>query len=913
MMNRYLLSLTAVVALTFGAPPVLQAQTLDLPFLPPKVEPQDLCSPAARAAEEEFLPTDGDAELNDKLRIRYISRDILRLQAENPDRWFDFIMALIDWWEVIDLEFAGNDALLARIRLYVDAGRIAELEELGLINQLRQSGTQVTNAQKVAMSHYYANGIGVAKDEAVADSLLLDAAFGGNSDALLNIARRELQGRPVAGWDAPLDLTVTLALGGMLGQMNSGVCASAERIAREYLSGDVVSRNPDIAMAWYRFAADLGGANAAWRIVEFHLAADASRKDNVEMLTYLKFAVERGVTIQESEVARIKAASNVSDEELQKILGFNYSADDGTNRPQVSKYFQLTVNVDADMPGQQGSYLLYLKELTAIDTAPGWVFTELAKEITVHKGLWAGEAEVLPLLEEAANRRDPDGMQLLAKRLLRYRDDPARLNRAINVLEEAVARYGMTLAMQDLDTLFRCQAPDAPRLSEAGLWQRNYHATQDRSVTISPTDLISLDPYKKPEMIAQIQSQALEERPDALSNYLQRVQLDPWSTDRAQRIWAARINASDKALELFAELEFSLAGNPAERNIALELFRRVYLNNGATTALDLAIALVEDNGRDPGVAEEIFELLNKSANRGEGAAIRLMARLEDGREPAQAIYERYSQSIEDRGDFLALTFAIPFVSSDRIDDYIDRAVSQMNCTTKDTDEMGEVYGKLGLADGSFQWRQIGLAVEGGNTLAKLGVTDQQYALFNTGAATSQVDVEKRGLVQGDPAALRSLFALTADPDLPGYDPEAAVGYLSQLLARGGSAEEAWVVGYYRKSAPELRRMIEQKVDIAGIYQRTAKAGDLSAKVEYALLLRDQAKSLVDLQESARWLQEAAEAGNTAAMTEFGQVLAYGIGVPQDRNQALVWLSQAEEAGDLKARDLVRLVRLEIPG
>jgi TPR repeat protein len=912
-MKRQLLSLTAVLALSIGAPVMTRAQTLDLPFLPPKVEPQDLCSPAARAAEEQLEAEGREAELNDKLRIRYISRDILRLQAEDPDRWFDFIMALIDWRALIDIEFAGNDALLAKIKLYVDAGRIEALQQEGLIDQLRNSGSQVTNAQKVALSHYYANGIGVVMDEAIAEGLLLDAAFGGNSDALLNIARRSLQGRPVVGWDAPLDLTVTLALGGMLGQMNSGVCASAERIAREYLRGDVVSRNPDIAMAWYRFAADLGGANAAWRIVEYHLSADADRKDNAEMLKYLRLAVERGVAIQESQVARIKAASDVTEEELTSILGYNYSADDGTNRPQVSRYFQLTVNIDADMPEEEGTYLLYLKELTAIDAAPGWVFTELAKEITVRQGLWAGEPEALPLLEEAANRRDPEGMQLLAKRLLRYRDDPARLNRAINVLEEAVARFGMMSAMQDLDTLFRCQAPDAPRLGEADLWQRNYRASQDRSVTISPTDLMSLDPFKKPEMIAQIQSQALEDRPDALSNYLQRVQMDPWSTDRAYRIWAARTNASDKAMELFAELEFSLATNPAERNLALELFRRVYLNNGVTTALDLAIALVEDNGRDPAVAEEILALLNKSANRGEGASIRLIARLLEGRESGQAIYERYAQAIEDRGDFLALTYAIPYVSSDKIDDYIDRAVSQMNCTTKDTDEVGEVYGKLGLADGSFQWRQIGLAVEGGNSLAKLGVTDQQYALFNTGAAATQIEVEKRGLEAGDPAALRSLFALTADPDLPGYDPEAAAGYLSEMLSRGGSAEEAWVVSYYRKSAPELRRVIEQKIDMAAVYQKAAQAGDLSAKVEYALLLRDQAQSLVDLQESARWLQEAAESGNTAAMVEFGQVLAYGIGVPQDRNQALVWLQQAEEAGDVKARDLARLVRLEIPG
>ncbi len=78
----------------------------------------------------------------------------------------------------------------------------------------------------------------------------------------MSVARFDLQGTPIPEWDAPLDLTVTLAFGGMLGELNEGVCARAERIAREYMEGGVVTRNPEIALAWYKFAANLGGATA---------------------------------------------------------------------------------------------------------------------------------------------------------------------------------------------------------------------------------------------------------------------------------------------------------------------------------------------------------------------------------------------------------------------------------------------------------------------------------------------------------------------------------------------------------------------------------------------------------------------------------------------------------------------------
>jgi TPR repeat protein len=887
-----------------------QARTLDLAFMPPAIEPQNLCMPPPDPdAPANVTEGQSDKGLTDVLRLQYVDRDIRRLQSTDPARWFDFIMTLIDWRARLDPSFAGADEALARIGLYVDAGRFAQLQKDGLIDALRNGGQRLSNAQKMGLAQYYLNGIGVARDTDYALSLIRDAAYGGNAEALMSIARMDLQGQPMPGWDAPLDVTVTLAFGGMLGQMNEAVCGHAERIAREYLDGGVVTRNADIAYAWYKFAADLGGGQAAWRVVEFHLNAEGARKDNAEMLHYLQLAVQRGITLEEGQVQQIKSAGAVDEATLTGILGYNFNADTGRGRPSLSRYLRLSVNLDGDLSEKDGPYLQYLREVAQFPTAPGFVLTLLAKQVLISHGRWSGEAEAMALLETAVQKDDPEAMQMLAKMLVRYRDDPGQLNRAINLLTMVAERFGVPSAMRDLDALYRCQAPDAPRLSEADVWGTNYRATADATADISQTDLLVLDQFKAPEMLAKIQTQALDGNPTSLANYLERIQLDPLATDAAQRLWADRTNQSDKALEVFAELEFNLATNPAERNLALELFRRIYLHNGVQTALDLSVALTEDNANDPAIAQEILALLVKSANRGEGAGIRLMAKHLSSQRTAQSVYDEFAQVIEDRGDFIALMFAIPFVDAARADDYIDRAVALMSCGSKDPDELSDASTIMLSPDQAYHWRQVALTIEGGNVLAKLAISDSQMNSFNKGRAPTEREIYERNLAEGDEIARRNLVTLTADPDLPSYDPAAAAENMLAILAGGRADDEAWVLETYRRATPALRAAVSAKLDMGTVFLAAAQRGDVTAKLDLALLLRATAQKSADLQVSARWLVEAANGGNVTAMAELGHVLAYGIGVPQDRVAALTWLEQAERAGDPAAGEAARLLRI----
>ncbi len=896
----------AVAAITSPA----QAKTLDLVFWPPQIEPLNICSLGSSEKKPDDLEVEGDdQDLTNTQRLRFLRRDIQRLRIENPDRWFDFINTLIEWRGALDESITPLATQMDKIQLHIDAERLQALKTAGLIDAIRANNPVLTSQQRLILAQYYQNGIGVDPDVEYARKLVRDAAFAGNAEALLGLARMELEGNPVPGWDAPLDITVTLAFGGLLGQMNASVCRRARRIASEYLNGDIVSRNTDVAKAWYKFAADLGGGESAWRIVEFHLNADAADKDNQEMLKYLRLAVQYGITLEDAQVDQLKTSGNVDEETLRTILGYNLSSDTGRLRPTVSPFFQLSVNLDGVEVDKNSPYIEYLEELSRFDTAPGWVFTVLAKEVLVRRGRWAAEPEALALLEIATQRGDPEGMQLLARKLIRQRDDPEVLHRAISLLSETVSRYGLMSSMSHLDALYRCQANAAPLLPQADLWAANYRASQAKTVHVSATDLIALDPYREPLVLAQLQSQALDGDVRSLAHFLERIQLDPWVSERAQRFWASRTAQSNKALELFAELEFELATNPAERHLAIELFRRVYLNNGVTTALDLAIALTEDNARDPAIADEIITLLTQAGNRGEGASIRLKARLLSGEQDPSVVYDEFKDIIEERGDFLALMFAIPYISAGKLDDYIDRAVSLMACGTKDADEIGDAYAIHLDPEMSYHWRRIGLTFKGGHVLSKLRLSDLQMDAYKDGRSPDARDVYARELSENNGSAQQRLYQLAADPDLQTYDPVVAADHFLAVLARGTGGDETWALTQYRKAGSALRSLVARKIDIEQIYRSAAQRGDVPAMLEYGLLLRETATTPGDLRNSTRWLGEAAERGNVRAMAEFGYALAFGLGVSTDSKTALVWLNQAAEKGNQAAEDLAHQLRL----
>ncbi|UWQ22095.1 hypothetical protein [Jannaschia sp. W003] len=894
------LAATALLALAAPAgadgPPALR-------FAPPPAASDEPCRPDHAEAEIDDDPEGDEEELTDPDRARFLARDIRNAMRDDPEGQFDFIAALIARRAAVDVDFSEADATLALIDLHLRAGRGgAPLAAAGLVPALWESVDMLGHRERIALARYYSDGVGVERDEEFGQHILRETAYLGSAEALLEIARLQLRGEMVDAWTAPLDLTVTMAFGGLLGALDSGLCRRALRIAREYERGEVVAADAALAFAWRRYAAEMGDADAAWDIVQRHLDAPAGAKDPADLRRYLAIAASRGRRPDPGETARLLAEGVVTEGTLAAILGPDH---DPGAAVTVAPHLDLAVNLDTLEPDESGIYLDHLREIALMPEAPGAVFTRIAAELAVRRGRWASEPEAMRMLEEAVRRGDGAGMARLAGMLLRYRHDPARRDRAISLLEETVARFGMAESMDALDGLFRCQLPDAPRLEEAEHWAAAYRATGHEVVRITENDLLALDPNRDPEAIARIQSQALDGRPAMVAAQVQRLEA-AGAPDPALRFWAPRLGASRQALEDYAELEFALAAAPDARDLSVEMFRRIYLNNGVTTALDLAIALTEHHARDPGIVKEIAHLLTMAGNRGEGAAIRLLARLEGG--DPRAVYERFAAAIEARGDFLAMMFAIPFVPQAKVADYTDRAVSLMVCGTKDADELGDAAAIRGDGVQSHHWRQVGLHFRGGHVLSKLRLSDRQMALHAKGRAPDAAAIAARDAADGEPGAAVEAFRLVSDPALEGYDPEVATARMAELAARADLSPLP-VLRAWRRAGPEVRRMVAERVSVAPLLERAAHSGDPAAAYEYAAILRDGASDPAALAPALRWFEEAARAGHPGAMVDAGLIRGLGPALLRDAEAARNWLDRAAALGEPRAADMARMVRM----
>ncbi|MCH2164739.1 MAG: hypothetical protein MK098_08820 [Marinovum sp.] len=880
---------------------------IELEFLPPQVDARDVCVAPRAKAGNDFEVRGTQDELTDEERLRFLRRDIRRYSQDDADRHFDFIAALIARRTAIDEAFTEVDEQFLRLEVLIRAGRFDQIRQERVVETLTSRTDALSNAQRVTLARYYSAGIGVNVDRGKSQTLIRDAAYDGSAEALLEIARLEQDGTLIEGWDAPLDLTITMAFGGMLGQLDRGICRRAERIAREYQLGTTVAPRPDLALAWYKFSANLGGAQAAWRVVEFHLNADEAFKDNLELRFYLRQAVRLGISLDPEQTEALVTSKALSADDLAAILGHNHGQDPRRVLRSVVPYLALDVNIGDALPSKDSPYFQYLREITEMPAAPGRVFRDLATEVLVRFGRWAGEARAMHYLQEAVRRGDGEGQRLLARMLVRYRDDPATVGRVDSLLADAAARFDIPQALDDLDAFYRCQVNDAPRLDFAESFANAYRAAHHDLVPISAPDLTALSDIRDPETVAQIQTHGLGSSPQAIATMAQRVQSNRLAGTAGLRFWAHRLNSSDKALEEFAKKEMELALTPSQRDLAIELFRRVYLNNGVASALDLAIALIKYNGRVPSVASEIVDLLLQASNRGEGAAIRLLARLQSDIRPQAEVYAQFAQTIEERGDFLALMFAMPHIPANKVDDYVDRAVSLMNCGTKDSAEIADAYTLHGDAQSSLHWLKIGLTFEGGHVLSKLRLNNAQLGWYGKGEAPDLVARAKRNWSEGDDTALLRLITLTADPNRASYDPGAAAQYFVEATQRAKLEVLTTMTEVYRATSQTVRDQIDAQVDIASLLQAAAATGDSASALDLGLLLRSRATTPSDLTASYEWVEQAAKSGSIEAMFELGRAFGFGIGVAQNRVEAINWLTHATNLGHSEAKTLLTIL------
>ena len=904
-----MLRTTLATLLVLALPAAAQAATVNLVFEPPVLDSAPVCN---RNLSDEALVAKwegADAASLPETDTGLVKRDLRRLIELDPQRWFDLASAVQAGFRTLDPEYSDANMLIDRIELLLATGHLAELQQEGLVEKLAAMDLSQTPRAQHLLAGYLMRGVGIDRDMEKGEALLLTAAFGGNADAILDLAARESQGRPIEGWDVPPELGVTMAFGALLGKLDPLICDRVNRIAREYMNGDIVTRDPVLAERWYRFSADLGDAISAWRVAEMHLRAEDIAKDNAVLLHYLTAASDAGLPYALAALARVNADGALVPRDLE-AADATYAAAAASWAPGAASqvlFLQAQSRHDATWTPR---YIEALSELAASPDAPAWALISMADEVLKRKGRWAGEGEAKELLDRAIALGEHAAMERTAAMRFRAARTPADFYQVMDQLIQVVVSGGEVDPLLELSKAYVCRAPDAPQVAGADYWVRAADSTATIAVDYLPDQLAALATTPDPIAEAEIQTQALNGRISAIAQYMYLLEqrgapaetLAFW-TDYATRfpgVTTARANLALKA-----------ARNPATREVALDRFREAVGLGEVSARSQLAEALLDGDHVTAAAQAEALDLLLPLAERGMGDAMALLPLADPGEFPdLAAVHDRYRGIIEARGDFDALLLALPLITDRAVfDDYQRRATAITGCTFDEALRFADAVGKAG--DRALLERWLGIAeylAQGrGAALADLADVLSRY-----GTAADQPQIlafYEAARADGSRVAIHRLLNFHSHRTSPEYDAALSAGLFVDLVRFSAPEDLPSALGRLRTATPEIRTIAYRSIDEAALFHTAAEAGNPTAMREYALILRKSASTPAEVLESTDWLRRAAEADETAAMIDYADALVFGIGTAPSRDEAVAWLRKAADLGSADAAQRLRTLEL----
>lgn len=903
-MLRTLVTLCALVL-----PLAARAETLDLLFEPPVLDTAPVCD--QRSSDEALAAKWKDLDLAalPETDTALIKRDFRRLLEMDPQRWFETVSAVEAQFKAIDPEYSDVNLLIDRIELLLAAGRVADVQKERLVDRLAEMDLSQTPRAQHLLAGYYLRGIGVARDEAKGEALLLAAGFGGNADAILTLVERQLSGDPLEGWTVPPDLGVTMAFGALVGKLDPLICDRVNRIAREYMNGTIVTRNPLLAERWYRFSADLGDGVAAWKVAEMHIRAEDLPKDNQILLHYLTVASDAGLPYAQVLLARLQADGALLPRDVEAADATYRAAGQAWPPGSAAHVLFLQAQSRRD-PSWTPRYHTALTALAERADAPAWSLIAMADQVLAVKGRWAGEAEALALLERAVALGEQAALEKTAAIKFREARTPEEFYAVIDQLVQAVVSAGEVDPMLQLSSSFICRAPNAPQVAEADYWVEVAQSTATTAVDFTPRQLAILAATPDPIAEAELQTQALTGRVGAIAQYLHL--LDLRGADRETiAFWEAYSKRFAGVASARAGLAMEAANTPGKRAVAIEMFRDAVRLGETSAGTQFAEALLEEGYVTPESQEEALEILLPLAEVGVGDAMALLPLADPEQFPdLAAVHDRFADVIEARGDFDALLLALPLMR-DRTDyaDFVSRATAITACTFDEALRLTDAVGRAGDRDLFEHWLGITdyLARGDGMALADLADVFSRYA---TDADQPRIlAYYEAARADGSRVAIQRLLNIYSRRTSPDYNPSLAAELFVDLVRVSAPEELPAALSRLRGATPEVRAIAYRSVDETALFLTAANSGNPVAMREYALLLRKRAATTADVIESTDWLRKAAELGEPTAMVDFAEALVFGIGTDPSREEALEWLAKASDLGNEEAALRLRSLQL----
>ncbi len=899
------LLMAGVMTMAAGTPG--RAAAIDVRFAPPDVElPKSaVCSPRVRDEDMIAEWSAWDRKALPKRKVFAITRDMNRMRDLDARRFEPIITRIQELMPTVKKDYGETDALFDRVKLMLAKGESDKVRREGLVQRLIDTGGHPAGSLNT-LADYLIGGRGIGQDKQAGLKLKVQAAYGGNADAILDLARLTEDGESIEGWDIEPELAVNMAFGSLVGVLDEGICDRISRVAREYDDGDVVAKDPELSMAWYRFAADLGDTAAAWEVAELNLLSEKLVKDNDVLLKYLKKAADGGNMAAVLEMGRLYAEGALVPRDREKAFDYFKQAEAAGNQAGLIKQAQLLEQTKETSPADAAGYEDLLRRLIARNDPPPWAFTRLARVIQARDGIWKSAPDVKPLLEEAVKRGDIEGGIDLAELLMREDLSPKTIARSTDLLSGAIHINGEINAIAKLQRVYLCMDPAGPDVAASDYWANIEAGAGNKTLELAPEQIDQLPALKDPMVIAAIQTQALYGRASALALYQRYLKAAGYS-DQVLRFWAERAEVRRGATVEAALLEFKQALekgriNDAKRSIQMTgegmtvdaglSFARFLVNNYATDAESVALAK---------------EILNPLAETGSGRAVRLLQELEGpDMDPLSSPLTRYGEVMRDRGDMSA-----QLLLAENAGDVEDRsrlyhkAISTQRCDYDDTMALAEFAIRYHRQDAD-RWLAIASHIAGNDAWRKVKIADVYMALGRRDTEQRALALYEEARAGGEPAAFYRLVKHYANNTSESYDPKKASDIFVDLVERSDLETVPEKLLMLANMKPEIRVQVSKRIDVRALYQKSADAGQPVAMREVAKQLRDSAKDSKSILASFTWLKKAAEAGDAEAMFLLSQSYAYGLGTRPALDDAQAWMARAAEAGYPAAAQVLKL-------
>ncbi len=882
------------------------ADPIEVTFTPPDMAAQDLCLPRPpdHHVVARWAAWDG-TELSEPSNA-IIRRDLRLLREADAERWFDTIERAQSLLADRAQAYGEASRLRDRLSLLMAAGRTDQIVEEGLAQALVDLAPGASGSVKETAAEILTAGLGgVARDEDAALALLRSAAYEGHPNAIIELAALSAAGTEVPDWTIAPDVAVTMAFGGKIGDADPLVCDRINQIASYYRKGDVVAADHDLAEDWYRFSASLGDYNAAWQVARYHLDAEFIDKDNDVLMAHLRQAAEGKLTFAMTELAQVLQRGALADQDMDRALAL-YEEAAALGDPTA--YTRLANIARADRDGSREALERHITVLTAITQLPdppAWSFLQLSDAILERDGRWDGEPAAQALVERALEIEPESGAAILrdARFRLRYLGTEAEFTTLTSDLRAMVRANGRTEFMQALQRAMHCRAPQAPFAEKAAFWYATEAFSGDMTITSDDLEGVEISPTDTPIILAQLQSQAVSDRSRSLANLMR------YSDVGSEESIAKLIDR----LRRNGEPVYSARGQAALRSGDRDS-ARAFLEQAVAAEEDGAMIDLARLYADPGLREEkladIIRLATAAARRGNGRAIELLIEV-DPEMDAAAAWDTFAADIDRTGDAQALTFALYHLKDpERIADYIGRIRAVIPCHGMAAIRVADAMTHLDRPDDARHWLDVARATSGGVDWELVATGDAILAnaeLYDDPLGTA-MDLYRASTELGYPLGFRKILTMHKEGtvDLP---MDEAVQLWTGYIGVTPVEDMASALELLKFSDDALRREVNQRIDVRGLYETAAEQGNPAAQLELAKILRDsEGPAAVD--RYAELLQASAGQGQVEAMMLLSEAYAYGIGIRPDNDLSRSWLERAAEAGNPEAQSRVGLLSNE---